>query len=296
MEPRDAYHYDKYKFKLLHDKALLFNYKYVFVDSRENNDELLKDREETYVCYFSNANVIFKSNMDADEAVRNSSLNSRADFVESRAGDLAIDIHEDFTFPYVAEFCIAKGGTFRRHIQLDSVGKIIYAGRSIYYINDYYGDIGINGFDVDDFSPKEKAINILKTIEYGIQKKEEEIEKEKLGELLKYSIKLSKLNAICRNQLEVERNYLGKELIIDCDLETVDHASGLFDASGYRYKLCNGSWFSSISLSAYTNDENFTRLSYPCRVVMRGVFYAAYGDENVRRFDFRNCQLLYVFP
>ena len=65
---------------------------------------------------------------------------------------------------------------------------------------------------------------------------------------------------------------------------------------GYKYKLTNsavdllGEWISGYDIIAYTNDDNFTNMSFPSRVLMQATL--VYGDT--KTFKFKNCQYIAV--
>ena len=83
-------------------------------------------------------------------------------------------------------------------------------------------------------------------------------------------------------------------MYFDCKVEYIEKVSGWFEPE-YKYKIVSnavvvlGQWWSDYDMKGYTNDENFVNLSYPCRAVMKAKLYSGDG----RRFEFRDCQLLY---
>lgn len=273
--------YDKRSFKIYNEEAVVFEYREVFENP---TPQVIKN---TYVCYFSNPNTLYASNFDFEEAGSYSVEYGRHEKVSLYAGVLAQIMGAEDIFPYCYGYNMGEGGYFVWNFYIDSDGKVIQKEPYIQYKNEFDEDLGIYSFYQSDFSSKEKARNVLLEI---VDKKEEK-QKEYI---LNHAITLEELNEACKNEIKFEREFLYKDLYFDCKAEYIEKVSGWLEPN-YQYKIVSnavvvlGQWWSDYDLIGYTNDDNFTELSYPCRIIMKAKLYSGNG----RRFEFRDCQLLY---
>ena len=273
--------YNKKDFKLLNDDALIFKYKRVFENP---SPEII---ESTCVYYFSNPNTLFVSNFKFEEMDKYITKYGRKEIARSYAGNLSFSIGAEDIFPYSFGYNIIKGGFFEWIFYTNEKGEITEKNEYISYKNDTYTTPIARTFFIPFFSSKEKARNALSEIMNEIDEQEKQ-------HILKEAITLEDLHKAYKNEIQFERNYLGKNLYFDCHVEYIKEVTGLFEPD-YRYKIVSnsvtilGQWWSDYDLRGYTNDENFVELSYPCRVIMKAKLYFGDGKE----FKFKDCQLLY---
>lgn len=275
--------FDKNRFKIYKEEALIFEYKEVF----ENPTPQIIKR--TYVCYFSNPNVLYASNLNYEEAGIDipSVEYGRFEMASFYAGALAQIIRAEDIFPYCYGYNMAEGGYFELNYFVDSKGKVTYVDPYLQYKNELDENLKLSTFPYSDFSSKEKIRGVL----LKIMEKKDEKEKEYI---LNNAITLEELHEACKNEIKFERDYLYKYLYFDCKAEYIEKVSGWFEPE-YKYKIVAnavvvlGQWWSDYDMKGYTNDDNFVNLTYPCRVIMKAKLYSGDG----RRFEFRDCQLLY---
>lgn len=111
--------------------------------------------------------------------------------------------------------------------------------------------------------------------------------------IIENSIDLSKLSYAFKNRVKAEE-LIEKEFNVYLKIETIDKAEGLFDISGHKYKIRSfaleafDEWLSGYDVVAYTNDESFIDLEYPCEVIMKCTLVSG----STRKFVFKKCELL----
>ena len=187
----------------------------------------------------------------------------------------------------------ARGGDLLKWtVFLDKNGNIIRTGKNLIYGNgeDEF-KIPVNAFITKDHTTLSK---LMYKIESLLVKERHEAEQSQLNELVEQSISVEQLSALFRNNISAE-NYQGHTLLVTCEFESISR-TGYFDLDGYKYKLTNsavdllGEWISGYDIIAYTNDDNFTNMSFPSRVLMQATL--VYGDT--KTFKFKNCQYIAV--
>ena len=106
---------------------------------------------------------------------------------------------------------------------------------------------------------------------------------------------LDQLHAAFRdNKVRAEEELVGKEIYLECEIETIERAG--FMGWGYKYKISSsalevfGEWISGYDFIGYTNDDGFVNLNYPAKVILKGNLY--YGDGKLFKFD--DCEFLYL--
>ena len=272
--------FDKNRFKIYNEEALVFEYKEII----ENPTPQIVKR--TYICYLSKPNILYASNQKFDDIDMYPTEYGRHEKMSFYAGSLAQTIGAENIFPYCFGYNMAEGGYFDLDFYVDSEGKVSKIDSYIQYNNEFDEDLRMS-FYLSDFSSKERIRVSLSKI---IDKKEEELKEY----ILNNAITLEELNEACKNEIKFERDYLYKDLYFDCKAEYIEKVSGWFEPE-YKYKIVAnavvvlGQWWSDYDMKGYTNDENFVNLSYPCRIIMKAKLYSGNG----RKFEFRDCQLLY---
>ena len=131
---------------------------------------------------------------------------------------------------------------------------------------------------------------LLQEIEYY----KNEYKERQISEIKENSITLNQLSTAFRNRVKAEEELIGREFYVTCEIEAIERADGFFDLSGYKYKISSSAfeafdqWLSGYDFMGYTNDDCFVELSYPTKVILKGILY--YGDNKL--FKFKDCQLL----
>lgn len=249
-----------------------------------------------YIYYFAVPGQLFVLNDEfttADVSDYNIYDKDLIDYAMSSASALADKIIDptqmnNNMFEYV---CNSNSGGFYWGFKTDAKGNIYYKENNITYRNSLIDkEIEIN-FNISDFSSKEKALEVLKTINDSI----ENIYIRRITEEIKNSaITLDELSDQFKNQIKSERELIGKQIILKCDFDAIKKADGWFDTKGYKYKLISSSteimdtWWSGYDVIAYTNDESFTELEYPKSVIMQCTVVSG----SSRYFEFKECRLL----
>lgn len=146
-------------------------------------------------------------------------------------------------------------------------------------------------YAVDDFSSREKVINILQAINDTIQKAQEN---EYINEINEKAIDISDISDCFHNELKAEKDFIGKRIILKCNIDAIEKADGWLDLNGYKYKIIShsselfGEWMSGYDIIGYTNDDNFIDLSCPNTIIMECILISG----SVRRFQFKDCKLI----
>lgn len=203
-----AYPYTESDIKLFDDKALIFNYSKICEDIRGGGDNYVSKSQ--YILYFSNPNVLFKTNAEP----RIGEDGNRIDEANSAAGDLASSIlpigeEGDKIFPYRYGYNQSEGGYFKCFYSIDSVGNTSDLTNFEYYNDQYNKQMSFRALD---FSTREKAIKVLKTINDTITicQKRDYIEK-----LFKEAVTLEKLSKEFANPKKLRKNILEQLLLLN---------------------------------------------------------------------------------
>lgn len=286
------YAYDnQYYFNLCkNDSAVYFSY----TEEGYDMDGSLKEYTYDYIYYFAVPGQLFKLN---DKFTKDNFSNYNVydndliDYAISSPSSLANIIIDPTQmnsemFEYV---CNNNSGLFYWGFKTDAKGKIYYKENNITYRNNLLNK-EIN-FSISDFSSKDKALEVLKTINDTIKN----ISIRKLKEEIKKSaITLDELSDQFKNQIKSERELIGKQIILICNFDVIKKADGWFDTKGYKYKLTSSAtevmdtWWSGYDVIAYTNDESFTELEFPKSVIMQCTVVSG----SSRYFEFKECRLL----
>lgn len=180
-------------------------------------------------------------------------------------------------------------GSFYWKFDVDSAGNEVFHQSFIDYENRYYNKS--MRYAVDDFSSREKVINILQAINDTIQKAQEN---EYINEINEKAIDISDISDCFHNELKAEKDFIGKRIILKCNIDAIEKADGWLDLNGYKYKIIShsselfGEWMSGYDIIGYTNDDNFIDLSCPNTIIMECILISG----SVRRFQFKDCKLI----
>lgn len=265
------------------DSAVILAYKYNSLD-RGGTPVTYTSK---YFYSLSKPNVLFSLSDDV-------TYDSSSDCIYSTVFSSPVDLAEkllpssyDTYYPYIQN--PYTSGNFEWTFRIDGLGNIENKSYDILYKNETYGQEIT--FHINDFSSKEMALKVLQTINDTIQN----AEKEKfINDIKKKTIDISDISECYHNELKAEKDFVGKKFLLQCEIDKIEEADGLFDLSGYKYKIKSystelfGEWMSGYDIVGYTNDDNFIDLSCPNTIIMECVLVSG----SVRRFQFKDCNLI----
>lgn len=264
------------------DSSIYFTYKYNALD-RGGSPETYTSH---YLYYFTRPDELFSlgNNViynETNKSIRDTAISSPESLAEK------LQLTSDKQFPYI----INNGnfGIFQWEFTPDNQGHVKHKDNKIIYFHAQYNKKLI--FNIDDFSSKEKALNVLQEINDTIQKAEE---KELIEQINKEAINIDDISNCFKNEVKAEKEFLNKELIVRCSIDAIEKADGWLDTDGYKYKIRAYStelfdeWISGYDIVGYTNDEGFANLSCPNDIIMKCVLTSG----SCRRFTFKDCELM----
>lgn len=264
------------------DSAIILTYKYNSLD-RGGTPTTYTNK---YLYSLSKPNVLFSLSDDvtyysSNDCVYNTVISSPVALAEK-----LLPSSYDTYYPYIQN--PYTSGIFEWKFRIDGLGNIEDKSYEILYKNETY-DKEIT-FHINDFSSKEMVFNVLQTINDTIQN----AEKEKfITDIKEKTIDISDISECYHNELKAERDFVGKELFLQCEIDKIEEADGLFDLYGYKYKIKSystelfGEWISGYDIVGYTNDDDFLELKCPNTIIMKCVLVSG----SVRRFQFKDCEL-----
>lgn len=97
-------------------------------------------------------------------------------------------------------------------------------------------------------------------------------------------IDMDQINKIKRN-FSIAEQYINTTQYIKCVFRQIDRCNDDGEYKDYKYVATTG-----YSIYGLTNDESFTRINYPCEVIMSATIDYLGENETV----FKGCELLYV--
>lgn len=180
-------------------------------------------------------------------------------------------------------------GSFYWKFDVDSAGNEIFHQDIIDYENHFYNKS--MRYVIEDFSSRDKVINILEAINDTIRKAQEN---EYINEINEKAIDISDISDCFHNELKAEKDFVGKQIVLKCNIDAIGKADGWLDLNGYKYKIIShsselfGEWMSGYDIIGYTNDDNFINLSCPNTIIMECVLISG----SVRRFQLKDCKLI----
>lgn len=274
-----VYPYTDSKVTFIEDKGMIyFTYKTNEIDAYGEQQE----HKFNYLLYLSRPNELIL--LDHKDRIDN--YNGYYTAVSDPMG-LAVDwdLYDGLFDGFYYKTC----GSFYWEFDVDSVGEDIFHQNFIDYENGYYNKS--MRFGLDEFSSRENVVKVLQAINDTIKKAQEN---EYINEINEKAIDISDISDCFHNELKAEKDFIGKRIILKCNIDAIEKADGWLDLNGYKYKIIShsselfGEWMSGYDIIGYTNDDNFIDLSCPNTIIMECVLISG----SVRRFQFKDCKLI----
>lgn len=264
------------------DSAIYFTYSYNTLDRGGTPTKFTNK----YLYSLSKPDVLFSLSYDASYNYINDCIVCTATSSPKTLAEKLTTSYYD-TYPYIGIY--QNSGVFKWTFEINGQGGINYKSSDILYVNKTYNKEIT--FNIDDFSSKERALNILQAINDTIKKAQEN---EYINEINDKAIDISDISDCFHNELKAEKDFIGKRIILKCNIDAIEKADGWLDLNGYKYKIIShsselfGEWMSGYDIIGYTNDDNFIDLSCPNTIIMECVLISG----SVRRFQFKDCKLI----
>lgn len=258
--------------------VIFFTYKENYLDEYEEQKEHIC----TYLLYLSKPNELIL--LDYKDRIDN-----YKGYFTAVSDPMSLAANYDLYDGLFESFYYKTCGSFYWGFEVDSVGNDVSHQGFINYENGYYNKS--MRFELNEFSSKEKVINVLQAIKDTIQRAEE---KEYINGINEKAINIDDISNCFKNEVKAEKEFLNKELIVRCSIDAIEKADGWLDTDGYKYKIRAYStelfdeWISGYDIVGYTNDEGFANLSCPNDIIMKCVLTSG----SCRRFTFKDCELM----